>query len=567
MIAQSSAGTRFYRFSISEARLWLRQNGLLVAIALLGFGLRAGLLSLLGANALIDNDGTSYARLAYNLRHGFGFTDVGGGPFPFPASIPREPLYGILILAVTTITGNEEFSGRIISIVAGAVLPIVVFSIGRCLFGRNCGLVAALIVATSPFLIELSVAVLGESLFLLLLFTALAFASRAVKSASGTDAAWAGILFGLAYLTRTEGIAVGVAVILTIGALLLRRGAPAGAAAAAVVAGTFALGIVASPYVVFVSHVYGRPAFEAESGMNGVIARALLHGATYEQAANAIAADGRPVGGELFADLRTIPATSFQERAFIAAHVAPIQAYNVIRTLLMKWVLTPLGLALACIGFARGWRGERRRREQVLLAVTVCVAWVALLSLAHFWGRYVTAFVPVFAIWAGKGAVDVYGLLWVRRYRRIPNRAEVASAMTCAVAIALVWAAAGGVETLREAPRAPLFERTAGEWLSSHVPGPKVVLSTFAYAPYYANARGVEMPYSRTVQPVFAFMKREGVNYLVLSDRPSEAEHAPYEIGWVDGGIGDPRAHLVWREHDRRTGETVAIYRWDASGS
>ena len=63
------------------------------------------------------------------------------------------PLYYLLLKFWLGLAGSSEFSLRFPSVVAGVLLIPVVYAIGRRLFGRAVGLLAALLTALNPFLI------------------------------------------------------------------------------------------------------------------------------------------------------------------------------------------------------------------------------------------------------------------------------------------------------------------------------------------------------------------------------------------------------------------------------
>ncbi|MFQ5577945.1 MAG: glycosyltransferase family 39 protein [Anaerolineae bacterium] len=63
------------------------------------------------------------------------------------------PLYYLLLKGWSALGGFSEFSLRFPSVAAGVLLVAVVYALGRRLFGRWAGLVAALLAALNPFLI------------------------------------------------------------------------------------------------------------------------------------------------------------------------------------------------------------------------------------------------------------------------------------------------------------------------------------------------------------------------------------------------------------------------------
>jgi 4-amino-4-deoxy-L-arabinose transferase-like glycosyltransferase len=147
----------------------------------------------------LDKDSVGYIYMAEKIVKG----DISGAIYMNPR-IP--PLY-ISLLALGEYSGiGAEASGVIVSILAGTLLLIPVFLVSRKIFGDNAGLVSAFLVATHPYLIRLSTEVLRDSLFLFLVFSAIAFAVCAAEN-PGISRKWyfAGAFAGLAAMTRSEG--------------------------------------------------------------------------------------------------------------------------------------------------------------------------------------------------------------------------------------------------------------------------------------------------------------------------------------------------------------------------
>lgn len=120
---------------------------------------------------------------------------------------PRMPPLYISLLALGEYSGaGAEIAGVIVSMLAGILVLIPVFLISKKIFGDKVGLVSAFLVATHPYLIRLSTEVMRDSLFLFLVFSAIAFAVYAADY-TGVSRKWyfAGAFAGLAAMTRSEG--------------------------------------------------------------------------------------------------------------------------------------------------------------------------------------------------------------------------------------------------------------------------------------------------------------------------------------------------------------------------
>ncbi|OGV38294.1 MAG: hypothetical protein A2X48_07125 [Lentisphaerae bacterium GWF2_49_21] len=121
------------------------------------------------------------------------------------------PLYISAMAAGEYIGIGAYNTGMAVSILAGTLLLIPVFWLGKTIFDEKIGLIAAIIVATHPYLIRISAEIMRDSLFLLLLFAGLAYAVRATMGKSCYFWCVPGIFAGLAVMTRTEGIELLVA--------------------------------------------------------------------------------------------------------------------------------------------------------------------------------------------------------------------------------------------------------------------------------------------------------------------------------------------------------------------
>jgi 4-amino-4-deoxy-L-arabinose transferase-like glycosyltransferase len=134
-----------------------------------------------------------------------------GGPSAF-----RPPGYPVLLAAVYELFDRDDaprVAGALIGTVAVALLGLV----GLRLFGRAAGIAAMALAALFPPLIMVSVATLSEGLFIALVLGALACALESRRSPEQT--AWlvaAGALAGAAALTRTNGLAILVPLLLAV---------------------------------------------------------------------------------------------------------------------------------------------------------------------------------------------------------------------------------------------------------------------------------------------------------------------------------------------------------------
>ena len=170
----------------------------------------------------IDTEGAEYARIAQNLLAGKGYVGIAtpGTQLCFP------PLFPFLIAGVTWIVGDAEVSGRIVSIVFGALLVVPVHSIARRMFGERTALAAAALTAFHPYLIVFSTTVFCELTFLTLFLAAVASAMYAASNFTPVALAVSGGLYGASYLVRPELLLymlIGLGYVLFVRLLLMRE--------------------------------------------------------------------------------------------------------------------------------------------------------------------------------------------------------------------------------------------------------------------------------------------------------------------------------------------------------
>ena len=104
------------------------------------------------------------------------------------------PLYYMLAWIWTQAFGTGEAGLRLLSAIAGVATVPVVYAVGRTLASRRIGLVAAAIVATSPYLVFYSQEARSYALFALLSTVGMLSCVRAIQNPGPrTLAVWAGV--------------------------------------------------------------------------------------------------------------------------------------------------------------------------------------------------------------------------------------------------------------------------------------------------------------------------------------------------------------------------------------
>lgn len=184
-----------------------------LALVLVAFALRAGYTWLaMGPEATASSDAVSYDMVAWNLARGVGFClDGATGPYP-TAFIP--PALPYAVSALYRLVGHQFFAALLLQCAFGALVPLLVRALGDTMFGGHVGRTAGWLAAVHPLLVFFSGYLLTESLFCVTLLLALLASAAWVKTPRAGRALGAGLLWGVAALTRPTALPLPVLVIL-----------------------------------------------------------------------------------------------------------------------------------------------------------------------------------------------------------------------------------------------------------------------------------------------------------------------------------------------------------------
>ncbi len=188
----------------------------------------------------------------------------------------QHPGYPLMILLVSqpvrhflggTTAETMVLSAQLASAIAGTLLVIPMFLVGRLLFDRRAGFWAALLFQCLPVSAHVIGDAISEATFFLFLTTSLLLAARALRDRSVLGLALCGVCGGLAYLTRPEGALAVFATLVVLGAIqmLPARRWPwrtTLTGAAALVLGAL---VVGGPYVATIGQLSPKPTMHAIS--------------------------------------------------------------------------------------------------------------------------------------------------------------------------------------------------------------------------------------------------------------------------------------------------------------
>jgi 4-amino-4-deoxy-L-arabinose transferase-like glycosyltransferase len=158
----------------------------------------------------VGGDGLEFHILANQLASGDGYIQPLIVSPAHVATADKPPLYPLL-LAVPSLLGLKTVAAhRVGSCLMGAVLVVGVGLLGRRVGGQRVGLLAAAVAAVYPLLVVLDGSLRSESLYAPLIAWLLLAAYRLVDRPGARRAVAFGAVLGLAALTRSEALLLGV---------------------------------------------------------------------------------------------------------------------------------------------------------------------------------------------------------------------------------------------------------------------------------------------------------------------------------------------------------------------
>lgn len=201
-VADLSVQTPYGYYTVNQPSL--TRHRLFVTLIIIALLLRVLFVLVIEPHPRYNGGDTGwYMNAGYDLMS----TGTNDGPLPTP------PLYPIFVGTVQVLVpggydSDASFSHtelqiiRLLQALLGAALSVFLYGLGRRLVAPRAGWIAALVAAISPALIIESATVASETLFLFIVYGALALYARVHENATSRQMALVGAIFGLASLTR-----------------------------------------------------------------------------------------------------------------------------------------------------------------------------------------------------------------------------------------------------------------------------------------------------------------------------------------------------------------------------
>lgn len=486
---------------------WLERLGWRLPAAIVGLAALARVVRWL-QTAVMMNDGPIFIRLARQIRDG-----------DWNAALRYEfhPLYPIAIALVEPLTGDWERAAVAVSVIAGALSVLALFALLRDTFDRRVAAIGAFLLAVHPIAIE-QADVQSDALYLAFFVWSAALLWRALSRDDARAAFAAGVVAGLAYLVRPEGLGAVVVGGILIAWQLARRDLRFPRASRVSVALCLGAALASAPYVAFISSHNGAFTLTGKKSVAGVLGITALHAwitrGTVEYKPE------KPVD-PLLAERPDLERPARGVRPFRNAPVAtgfakyPAAAKRLLGVSLKA--ARPEIAVLLVFGLfaARGRPGLRGRTFAIYTGLYAFVLLGLSANSAYVSRRHV---LPVATLLFGYAALGVPML--AAAITALPGlRGRLATPAVATGLLVVVGALALG-KALGPDRQSSLGERRAAEWIAAHgaLAAGEAVASVKQRVAYYADAPHVDLRRAPHAELLLPYLRRERARYVVVDD-------------------------------------------------
>ena len=164
---------------------------------------------------VISNDGPTFIRIAQ---------DIVAGNWMEAFAQPQHPGYPILMAGGHVLLGDLFVSGQWISLIGGSLAVVALYCFLVQAWNRRIAVVGALLLALNPYAARLSADVQTDAVYLFLFLSSIALLYAALRERREAWSFGVGLLSGLAYWVRPEGVGVILLGVVFAGVAWLRGG-------------------------------------------------------------------------------------------------------------------------------------------------------------------------------------------------------------------------------------------------------------------------------------------------------------------------------------------------------
>ncbi len=483
-----------------------------------------------------------------------------------------SPMYPSLIAVMSLLVKDFELAGRLVSAISGSLVVLPAFFLTQELFNRKTAYFIAVLIALYPPLAFISTSVLTESVYILLSISGVTIGWFALKKHSIIMGLITGVLFGMSYLTRPDGIGY-LIVFLCVGIVLVLYNIFSKAKKARLIVillvSTIVFLAISSPYLIYLRKTVGKWTLSLK-----------WETARYDIGSlRKLSEDNKflPVDmGWHIGNFHLLKSTQKRVDSFSGSFLFKRVAknyYDLIKTAIPR-VLTGSLFILLILGIFGDPLQKEKLKCSVYLISYILFFWFALIPFFMPLERYMLPILPICFVWIGNGINVLYRWL-ISSFRSLfvnwPEFLEKANGISVLLIVIFLlffsYLPELGKIINRDKystdPWADAIEqKKAGLWLKEHTDKPPIIMcqnhSIDFYAGNYNVRQSTNIPRNK-LSRILEYAKYRGVEYIVLNERYLE-NYYPHLSFLLEGKNVPPNLKLVYEDIEKNGLKTV-IYK------
>jgi len=492
-----------------------------------------------------------------------------------------HPLYPLVTGLFGVVIPNIETAGRVVSLVFSTLVLVPLYLLCLQIFSRKVAVLSTLILAFHPEFAFFSSTALADPLFLFFFVSGVYAGWRAMEDEKAFTAGLGAFFFGLAYLTKPEGVGyfcVFAGLFFIAAVYRAWKGRGYGTFWQILLAAAVFL-LLALPYTIYLHQQTGRwtvstkifanQQLSAEDYSDTDVSYSRLSKDNTVNPTDAIYHEG---------DFLALVSGDQQETRPITLRLM-LKKYSKNLYHILKYNLPQLMGTLLIMLFALGLFGDAWRRSTALLQAYVLAyasaAWFVFVPLFFIDDRYMFVGLILSFIWIGKGAaaaadwasdtIQQCMTLSVRKGAFFPS--SLFTSLLAGVVVFLFWFAPEAGKILQKdyySPEIwadPVEHKEAGLWLKAHTKEPPVIMSVNKAIDFYAGNYNIRESVSLTRESLprlIEYARHKKVDYIAVAER-YQGEYAYLGFLFDDSRVPDS-LRLVY-ENIEHPGTGIRIFR------
>ena len=506
------------------------------------------------------------------------------------------PLYPLVIALAGKLFANYEMAGRLVSILFGALLIVPVYLFCLRYFNRKTAIFSSLLIAVFPGLIESSTAVETEPLYIFVATTGVLLGFHVLNQKSIRGAGIVGVFFGLAYLTRPEGIGFylvfsGIVACLTLFEIVRYRKFRPALLLLFVTLGFF---ITSLPYLVYLKQATGHWTVSSKGTTNLQGEISVMENKNHAVQLNPwlmLSDDNTTLPDDDIYHTGEFLKKYYQrhdtETPNHAREIVSVTFFLVVKKYLKNFLEVIKGgisevlglpiLVLMILGlWGKAWDRNRVWRDGYLL-IFVGFFWLVVVPMFHFTDRYMLPMAPIVMIWGGFGIehlIEWFRKTWESLALKVRSNSSAVIGNVFIILFVSSLVIPSYIRLIVRNPyeaiewAEPIEQKKAGLWLKNYCGDAAPIVMSWShavsfYAGNYNINQSITIPHN-DLDRVLQYAKYRGATFLSLNEKNQngfptisyllDETQAPPELKLIykDGSIAGLKTLIYEIRHENK---------------